>query len=180
MTFGIPTKVLPVTDQGEVDWQHHHDWINSRKRIEATNLVAKEEQEITSLDETNKDDCIAVPRPIDVLMGREKLAHAHAGNIRYQFLIGEYQERYDACETRIEKTVIAYAIVRQIKENGGRFLLREKGESNWSEADESVVSKKVTNAFRGGRRTAVARSKRSNDGTPYAASKRRLPDVSQP
>jgi hypothetical protein len=149
------------------------------KSIESVIFLAKEEQ-MTPSDKTNKGDCIAVLRPIDVLMGREKLAHAHTGNMRYQFLIGEYQERYDACETRIEKTVIVYTIVRQIKENGGRFLSRERGDSNWSEADESVVNKKVSNAFRGGRRTAVARSKRSNDGTPETASKRRLPDVSQP
>jgi hypothetical protein len=175
MTFGIPTKVLPVTDQREVDWQHHYDWINSRKIIEATNLEAKEE-ETTPSDETNKDDCIGVPRTFDVLMGKRKVAQSHAGNMRYQFLIDEYQERYDACETRIEKTIIASAIVMKVKDYGGRFLIRKKGETYWSETDDWVARTKVTNAFRGRRKSAIARLKRTTaEGTD--THKRRLPDV---
>ena len=161
----------------EVDWQHYHDSSKSRfKHIEAAILEAKEEQ-MTPSDETNKGGYIAVPRPMtDVLMGR--VSQSHAGNLRYQSLIAEYQERYDACETRIEKTIIAYTIVMKVKEYGGRFLLKRKGSTNWSVAAESVVSEKVTNAFRGRRKTARSRVvKRSNDGTPKTASKRRLQEL---
>jgi hypothetical protein len=168
MTFGIPTKLLPVTAQGEADFQHHYDWISSRKSIEATSIEAKEEQTTPC----SKDDSITVPRRNDVMMGTLKLAQSHAGNRKYQNLIGEYQKRYDACETRIEKTIIASALVMQVKENGGRFLLRKKGETNWSEAAESAVGEKVTNAFRGRRKTAIKRIKRSYDGPPDVASKR--------
>jgi hypothetical protein len=174
MTFGIPTKVLPVTDQGEADWQHHYDWISSRKSIEAKNLQAKNEQTIPS-DETTKDDCIDVPRRFDVLMGTEKLAQSHLGNMRYQFLIDEDQERYDTCTTKIEKRIIASEFVIKIQEYGGRFLLRKKGETNWSEADDSLAREKVGNAFRGRRKTAIARSKRIADGTDHT-SKRGIPD----
>jgi hypothetical protein len=177
MTFGIPTKVLPVTDQGEVAWQHHYDWISRRESIEAKNLQAKEEQ-TTPSGETNKDDCIDVPRPSDVLMGRtEKLAQSHIGNMRYQFLIDEDQERYDTCKTKIEKTIIASEFIMKVKEYGGRFLLRKKGETSWSVADDWDAHLKVTNAFRGRRKSAVARSKRIVDGTDHT-SKRRLPDMS--
>jgi hypothetical protein len=212
MTFGIPTKVLPVTDHGEPDWQHHYDWLSSRQSIEAKELKelnrlslaerekayhdgevawqhlydstpttsieakklrAKEEQQKIPSDETNKEDCIDVPRLIDVLMGREQLAQSHTGNTRYQFLIDEYQERYDTCETSIEKTIIASAIVIKVKEYGGRFLLRKKGETNnWSEADDWVAREKVTNAFRGRRKSAVARSKRSNNGEYFVTKKK--------
>ncbi len=166
MTYGIPTKLLPVTDQGEAAFQHHYDWISSRKSIEAKNLEAKEGQP-TPYDETNKDDWIDVPRTIDVLTVTGAFALSHAGNTRYQFLIDEYQERYNACETRIEKTMLAMTIVMKVKEYGGRFLLRKKGETNWSEGDDSVVREKVTNAFRGRRKSAAARFlKRINyDGT---------------
>ena len=178
MTFGIPTKILPVTAQGEADWQYHHDWISSRKSIEANNLKAKEEQ-TTPSDEANQNDCIDVPRTIDVLIGIGKLAKSHTGNTRYHFLIDEYQERYDACETRIEKTIVASAIVMKIKDYGGRFLIRKKGETNWSEADDWVARRKVTTAFRGRRKSAVARLKRTTaEGTD--TSKRRLPDAFQP
>jgi hypothetical protein len=82
------------------------------------------------------------------------------------------------CETRSEKTILASAIVTEVKGYGGRFLLRKKGETNWSEADDRVVREKVTTAFRGRRRSAVARLKRINDDTD--TSKRRLPDEFQP
>jgi hypothetical protein len=220
MTFGIPTRVLPLTDHGEADsWQHHYDWISSRqsieakeleevnqlllverekayyydeetacwqqrhydsirKSIEAKNLEAKEEQKTPS-NETSKDDCIDVPRPTDVLMGREWLARSHTGNTRYQSLIDEYQERYDTCETSIEKTIIASEIVIKVKEYGGRFLLRKKGEtSNWSEADDWLAREKVTNAFRGRRKAAAARSKRRiiDNGEYFVMKKKMRPN----
>jgi hypothetical protein len=175
MTFGIPTKVLPVTAQGEADLQHHYDWITSRKSIEAKNLEEAQEEQTTLSEETNKDDCIgAPPRRVDVLMGWETLGQSHTGNTHYQFLIDEFQERYDACETSIEKTMLALAIVIKVKEYGGRFLLRKKGETNWSEADDWVAREKVTNAFRGRRKSALARLKRITEDTDK--SKRRLPD----
>jgi hypothetical protein len=71
-----------VTAQGEAAFQHHYDWISSRESIEATYMKAKEEQ-ITPSDETNNDDDIGVPRPIDVLMGTRKFAQSHIGNMRY-------------------------------------------------------------------------------------------------
>jgi hypothetical protein len=178
MTFGIPTKLLPVTVQGEVAWEHHYDWISSRASIEAKNLEAKEEEQIPLSDETNKDDCIDIPSPMDVLMGREKLGWSHPGNTRYQFLIGEYQSRYETCETRIEKTILASTIVMKVKEYGGRFLLRKKGETYWSEADNWALNEKVTNAFRGRRKSAIARLKRMSEAAD--TSKWRLPDESQP
>ena len=162
----------------EVDWQHQHDSTSRFENFEAAILEATEEQ-ITPSDESNKEGRIVVPRPmIDVLMG--SFLQSHVGNTRYQSLVAEYQERYDACETRIEKTVIAYAIVMKVKEYGGRFLLKQKGSTNWSVAAESVVSKKVTNAFRGRRKTARLRVKRKNDDAPETASKRQFQDVFQP
>ena len=211
LTFGIPTRVVPVTDHGIADWQYD-DWISSRlsmeakeveevdpvagreksyndgemawqnhydsarKSIEAQNLETKEIQR-TSSDEINTDDCIDVPKPIDVLMGREKLAQSShsTGNTRYQSLIDEYQERYDTCDTSIEKTILASAIVMKVKEYGGRFLLRKKGEtSHWSEADDWVAREKVTNAFRGRRKAAVARSKRINNGENFVVKKKKM------
>ena len=174
MTFGIPTKILPVTAQGEADWQYHHDWISSRKSIEANNLKAKEEQ-TTPSDEANQNDCIDVPRTIDVLIGTGKFAQSHTGNTRYQFLVDEYQERYDACATRIEKTIIASLIVIKVKEYGGRFLIRKKGETYWSDTDDWVAREKVTTAFRGRRKLAKRAIAQGTD-----TSKRWLPDVFQP
>ena len=56
---------------GEMAWQHHYDSTRG-KSVEAQHFEAKEEQKIAA-DETNKDDCIGVPRSIDMLMGRKSL-----------------------------------------------------------------------------------------------------------
>ena len=166
MTFGIPTKVLPVADQGEAAWQLHYKWISSRESIEANNIELEMEQKTPS-DETIKDDCITALQPMDVLMGRERLSQSHTGTTRYQCLIDEYRERYDMCEKAIDKTILASAIVMKVKEYGGRFLLRKKGETNWSEADDWAAREKVTNAFRGRRKSAAKRLKRINEDDAF-------------
>ena len=189
MTFGIPTMALPVYNwissrqsieaikleelnqlslserekaynDGETAWQHHYDSTRT-KSIEANNLEVKVEQKTPS-DETIKDDCIAVLQPMDVVRGRERHSQSHTGTLLYQCLIDEYRERYDMCETAIDKTILASAIVVKVKEYGGRFLLRKKGETNWSEADDWAAREKVTNAFRGRRKSAAKRLKRIN------------------
>jgi hypothetical protein len=63
----------------EVDWQHHHASVRTRESVEAAIVLAAKVEQMTPSDKTNKDDCIAVPRPMDVLMGREKLAFARVG-----------------------------------------------------------------------------------------------------
>lgn len=97
-----------------------------------------------------------------MLMGKEKLAKTHTGNMRYRFLIDEYQDDYDRCLTRVNKTIIASRIVLKVKERGGRFLLRKKVETcnHWSKIDEALAHEKVTNAFRGRRKLAAVRFKR--------------------
>ncbi len=113
MTFGIPTNLLPVTVQGEVAWEHHYDWISSRTSIEAKNLEAKEEEQIPLSDETNKDD-----------------SSLHSRRTETDQCVDDYHERYDTCETSIEKTIIASAIVIKVKEHGGLFSSRKTGKGS--------------------------------------------------
>ena len=175
MTFGIPTKVLPVTPDGEAKWEHHHEWVRMREELEAK----KEEQQTTvATDNIQGDDTsTGVPTPLDVVMGSDRFAHNHTGNAAYKFLIYEHQEHYDRADSRIEKTLITSKIVMAVKDYGGRFCMRKQGISGWVIMDDWLARTKVADAFRGRRKTAVARAKRtSNDPDGTGTPKRRTCD----
>jgi hypothetical protein len=171
MTFGIPTQVLPLTNNGKAVWEHHHEWVRMREELEDK----KEEQQTTvATDNIQGDDTsTGVPMPLDVVMGNEKFAQTHTGNIRYQCLIDERQERYDSAESRIEKTLIASEIVLIIKEDGGRFWMRKQGVSGWVCMDDWVARSKVATAFRGRRKAAMERAKRASEDPKTVTPKRR-------
>jgi hypothetical protein len=157
MTFGIPTQVLPVNPDGEEAWEHHHhEWVRMREELEGK----KEEQQTTGATGNMQGDG-PLPTPLDVVMGNEKLAQNHTGNTPYQFLINEHQTRYDSADANIEKTLIASQIVMAVKAHGGRFWMRKQGVPGWVVMDDWVAREKVANAFRGRRKAAMARAKRT-------------------
>jgi hypothetical protein len=158
MTFGIPTKVFPVTTEGGIDLEHHRRWLERRRVLEGKNEC-----------HTN------VPNHSDVLFGKDKSVQEHTGNIRYLNLIAEYWGRYDGAK-KIEKKSITEEMVDLVKKTGGRFLKMD--DSGWVEVSDVVAREKVSNAFRD-RRKAVnrvrARTANSQCGTrerdvllPYA------------
>ena len=171
MTFGIPTKVLPVTLDGEAEWEHHHEWVRMRVELEAK----KEEQQTTVATDNIQGNATSagVPMPLDVVMGSEKFAQNHTGNAAYQFLIYEQQDRYDRADSRIEKTLIASEIVMAVKDYGGRFWMRKQGVSGWVVMDDWVARAKVADAFRGRRKTALTRAKRTSKDPKTGTPKRR-------
>jgi hypothetical protein len=140
MTFGIPTKVLPITTEGDVDVEHHTRWLQRRRILEAA--IGRDNECHTN-----------VPHHSDVLYGRDKSVQEHSGNIRYLNLIAEYWDRYDGAK-KIEKKSITEEMVNLVKASGGRFLKMD--DSGWVEVSDVVARDKVSNAFRD-RRKAVNR-----------------------
>lgn len=139
MTFGIPTKVLPITAEGEIELEYHKRWLERRRILEAT---------------IGDNECHTnVPNHSDVLYGKDKSVQEHSGNIRYLNLISEYWDRYDGAK-KIEKKSITEEMVNLIKKSGGRFLKMD--DSGWIEVSDVVAREKVSNAFRD-RRKAVNR-----------------------
>jgi hypothetical protein len=167
MTFGIPTQVLPMTTDGEAKWEHHHGWVRMREELEQQTTVAT--------DNIQADDTsTGVPMPLDVVMGSEKFAQNHTGNTRYQFLISERQERYDSADSRIEKTLIASEIVMTVKDYGGRFWMRKQGVPGWVCMDDWVARSKVATAFRGRRKAAMERARRTSEDPKTVADTTRI------
>ena len=209
MTFGIPTDVFPVDTKSNVQVETHNLWMEQqRKRTKCR----KEQQEqrinyqlqpqpygkpnfsenqvrIPSSDHENENSIIivSIPGPVDVLLGRDKMALCHTGNFRYSQVIQEYHERYDSA-SRNEKTVIATEIVEKVKGYGGRFLKAHS--MGWTVVEDKIAREKVSNAFRSRRKTASFSTLSSKSkGTSFSepaleqiespeASKRRVDDTS--
>jgi hypothetical protein len=159
MTFGIPTKVLPMTTEGGIDLEDHRRWLDRRRVLETTILQGKNECH------TN------VPNHSDVLFGKDKSVQEHTGNIRYLNLITEYWDRYDGAK-KVEKKSITAEMVELVKKTGGRFLKIE--DSLWVEVSDVAAREKVGNAFRD-RRKAVNRVRARALKSQYGTRERDVP-----
>lgn len=56
-TFGIPTDLLPVSMSGQVDLSHHREFVQGRKKSEASTLLNKA---LALVEAPMLDDCIAL------------------------------------------------------------------------------------------------------------------------
>lgn len=138
MTFGIPTDILPIDDDGTILLNNHKEWIEQRVELEKMDRTTNEQQ-ITY---------ISTPGPFDILLGRGKAAMKHPGNIRYKFLIEEHEDRYENTP-KANKTLIAEEILQTLKgsDDHGRFLKLEKGRG-WMEVDDVAAREKISMSFR--------------------------------
>ena len=98
--------------------------------------------------------------PNDVLLGRGDHSVKNEGNIRFRQLVKAQKTRYRNVADVSEKHDISCEIIRAVRDRGGAFLRRveplgeaqELGvpseEEAWVPAEESIVIKKVKQAFR--------------------------------
>jgi hypothetical protein len=91
------------------------------------------------------------------LSGRGKGIQAHPGNKRLRELVEANLERYERA-TRLEKTLLAETIVRNIKDTSGRFLKLDSGRGGgWSEVNDEIARDKIAHAFRTQRKSQSQR-----------------------
>ena len=148
MTFGIPSVAIPVDNGGEINLENHEKWLIAREHLEEMS---------SNTSGIDKFPRTFIPGPLDVLLGRDKIAQEHLGNYRYLQIIEDHQERYDNAPTKHQKSLLAGEILNMIKESGGRFLKMDY--AGWVEAEDSLSRSKIANAFRS-RRRAVKRANR--------------------
>ncbi|KAL3935386.1 MAG: hypothetical protein SGARI_002997 [Bacillariaceae sp.] len=91
-------------------------------------------------------------------IGRGKGIQAHPGNKRLRELVEANLERYEQA-SRLEKTLLAETIVRNIKDTSGRFLKLDSGTSGggWSEVNDEIARDKIAHAFRTQRKSLTQR-----------------------
>ena len=150
MTFGIPIteNVFPVSPEGIPTTDNHTMWLEQRAK--------------SNYPPVN----VVIPRPHDVLLGRDRTAQVHGGNVKYRQLLEENAERYNSA-SKTDKTAVAMDIVDKVKGSGGRFLKHENGV--WEDVDDRTARVKVTMAFRSKRRTAAMKASSSPPLTLSAA-----------
>jgi hypothetical protein len=93
----------------------------------------------------------AVPRPLDVLLGRGRGRQKHPGNKRMMEIIAMHKARYFSEATDKEsKTAAIRDIIAAIQdcEDGGRFLQEVPCKNKWVEVDEYVAHARVSQCIR--------------------------------
>jgi hypothetical protein len=145
MTFGIPTQLLPINTEGDYNLEHVKLFLESRRALERSEVVTPTQ----SATGGNSQSDVSLPGPLDVLLGRDKVAQSHRGNVRYLHLIESYMDRYDAAH-RHDKKKIAIAVTNVVKHTGGRFL--ESDGNGWLEVDNEIAIEKASTAFRSRRK----------------------------
>jgi hypothetical protein len=158
-TFGIPSFAIPLTDEGEVLLESERDrWAKQRRKEEERRsyiVVDRPTEPSTTVR-------VGTPGNSDVLLGRGRLFQNHVGNIRFRYLVLQYQERYDEASKQ-EKTKFAVEIVAMTKKRKGRFL-RDDG-AGWLEVDDCAAREKVSSCFRSFRKVGKGNEEQANKET---------------
>ena len=144
---GVATEILPLMRSGEVDFDYHRQWMETRQMVESVKNGIEEDKPAHDIFR-----CDGQAQSNDVLLGRGKGALFHPGNIQFRKMIDSYADAYDQADKK-EKTRITNEIVYAVKKFG-RFLDAD-GAEGWKEANDKTARLKVSHAFR--TRRAMAR-----------------------
>lgn len=147
MGYGIPVDLLPVSPTGTVKILMHQQWIKVRKMIEEG--VPPKGLKNSDSDESSvvPKSAIECPNLNDVVFRPGKSYMCQPGNVMFRSLIeAKMEEHYSG--SRSDKAAIAWTIVHEIEERGGRFL-KWDNRGWWTEFDDpSEVRYKVPTYFR--------------------------------
>jgi hypothetical protein len=138
-SYGIPTQLLPINADGQLDMDaFRRDMHQERRELEK----AREQQRTGS-------GTIQHPARYDVLLGRGRPYQEFPGNNNLAQLVELRQDDYEV-GTRYEKAVLVLDVMQQIRELNGKFLRRLETGDNvvWEEVDEETAKEKVGNTFR--------------------------------
>lgn len=134
MGYGIPVSYIPATDTGAVKVKNHSQWLRLRKQIEKDPIA-----------NSNVCEC---PGLNDVLFRRAGSCMAHPGNVRFKNLL-ECQKEKHTNSNQTEKRDIAWSIVEEIENNGGRFFSWCTRQTCWVQmTDRLDIRQKVAMSIR--------------------------------
>lgn len=165
MTFGIPTQLLPISDQCEYNFEHVQSFLDSRRKMEGSSSSLTSNSNSNPKFTHNIALTMMIPGSFDVLIGRHKVAQTHVGNIKYLHLIDTHMKRYESAE-RGNKKKIAAEVTKLVKDSGGRFLdCSDATSDQWYEVQDDIAVEKACTAFRSRRKLAM-RAKQTTKAVP--------------
>ncbi len=169
MGYGIPVDLLPVSPTGNVKLLMHLQWIKVRKMLETGVSQQYSSKKDSSDSSTVPNSAIECPNLNDVIFRPGKAYMCHPGNVMFRGLIeSKIEEHYAG--SRSDKAGIAWTIVHEVEEKGGRFL-RWDNRGWWTEfEDKSEIRYKIPTYFRDFSRKKKARKQdrkaRANHTSP--------------
>jgi hypothetical protein len=166
MTFGIPTQLLPISDQCEYNFEHVQLFLADSRRKKEGSSSPTSNSNPNPKSNNNSALMMMIPGSSDVLIGRGKVAQTHIGNVRYLHLIDTHMERYEASAERGDKKKIANEVTKLVKQSGGRFLdCSDATSDQWYEVQDEIAVEKACTAFRSRRKLAM-RAKQTTKAVP--------------
>lgn len=119
-------------------------------------------------DNIADDSKITEPTKGDVLLGRGKPFQNHPGNQRMLTIVDSHKESYLGVK-RDKKRAIVEEVIREIQEDGARFLKRSEDGHFWNEVESAISFEKVSHALRSKvRRPDGPNGKESSPATPVS------------
>lgn len=91
-----------------------------------------------------------VPRSSDVICGRGKQRHNHAGNKRFRDTIATNVHRYMQADSKLDKTLVVLSIVENIREGPPEsgFVKQDEVTLRWHDIGDKLAREKVGHALR--------------------------------
>ncbi|KAG7351261.1 hypothetical protein IV203_010621 [Nitzschia inconspicua] len=151
-TFGVGSNLLTFDPSSEESTMVIREWFANRRLKEANERAAA-----ATKKEAPSGGVVSEIGHYDVLFGRGKGIQAHPGNKRLRELVEANLGRYEQA-SRLEKTLLAETIVRNIKDTSGRFLKLDSGRGGgWTEVNDEIARDKIAHAFRTQRKSQSQR-----------------------
>jgi len=90
-----------------------------------------------------------VPYKADVIIGRGKKCHKHAGNMRLKQIVLSRLDDYSSAIFQKEKSQILRTIINQIRSyNRGAFVKQDPKTMRWFKVGDDIAKEKISKAFR--------------------------------
>ncbi|KAG7338022.1 hypothetical protein IV203_022479 [Nitzschia inconspicua] len=137
-TFGIPAECLPpIPEMGTTDTLRKHlKWC----------LMRQTKEELLKRAGNIPLAIVECPRQEDCLFGKGQAITKHPGNVGMRRLVASKLDRYQVAAFK-DKSRLAWEVVHEVKECGGRFL-KEQFNGLFVEVNDETCRKKVSIAFR--------------------------------
>jgi len=150
MQYGIPISALPITEDGDIVLTYHLKWLAARRELEERQSINSKcnPSQSNNNNETSSDSNSAiVMTERDVLLGRGRFCQEHPGNLRLRKKIADRFEEYERVRRKLKKQM-SEQIVREIQEEGGRYIKRCPRTALWHEVEFAEAREKTAHGFR--------------------------------
>jgi hypothetical protein len=108
--------------------------------------------------------------PVDIICARDKQAHQHPGNQKYQAIVRSQREIYQHSKYRDGKGRTTRSVIAKVEAYGGRFMKYDNKSKTWTALDREAEKEKVAHALRSSKGCVGPKTSRRKHGDNDEAS----------